>query len=121
MSHLGNAGQKHLIKQPRVLRATPDPSKVENKVRVPPGRPKSSTKPEPFGERCRRMPKLPSDPQAYCVNRSADFYPYPGEPCKSAYVMSGYSRVARRGAFSDYSHNRHHPEKATEQKNKHSG
>ena len=25
----------------------------------------------------------PSDPQAYCVNHSADFYPYTGEPCKS--------------------------------------
>jgi len=23
-----------------------------------------------------------SDPQAYCVNRNADFYPYTGEPCK---------------------------------------
>ena len=27
--------------------------------------------------------QAPSDPQAYCVNRSADFYPYTGEPCKS--------------------------------------
>jgi hypothetical protein len=26
--------------------------------------------------------QAPSDPQAYCVNRSADFYPYTGEPCK---------------------------------------
>jgi hypothetical protein len=26
--------------------------------------------------------QAPSDPQAYCVNRSADFYPYRGEPCK---------------------------------------
>src|SRR2546423_8376026 len=26
----------------------------------------------------------PSDPQAYCVNRGADFYPYTGEPCKAA-------------------------------------
>src|SRR6266436_7311101 len=24
----------------------------------------------------------PSDPQAYCVDRGADFYPYTGEPCK---------------------------------------
>ena len=29
----------------------------------------------------------PSDPQAYCVNRSADFYPYAGEPCKSGYQL----------------------------------
>src|SRR6266568_3921248 len=28
-----------------------------------------------------------SDPQAYCVNRSADFYPYTGEPCKSGYQL----------------------------------
>jgi hypothetical protein len=31
--------------------------------------------------------KVPSDPQAYCVNRSADFYPYTGEPCKSGYQL----------------------------------
>jgi len=29
----------------------------------------------------------PSDPQAYCVNRTADFYPYRGEPCKSGYQL----------------------------------
>ena len=29
----------------------------------------------------------PSDPQAYCVNRGADFYPYTGEPCKSGYQL----------------------------------
>ena len=29
----------------------------------------------------------PSKPQAYCVNRSADFYPYTGEPCKSGYQL----------------------------------
>jgi hypothetical protein len=29
--------------------------------------------------------QAPSDPQAYCVNRSADFYPYTGELCKSGY------------------------------------
>src|SRR6516164_3420856 len=29
----------------------------------------------------------PSDPQAYCVNRNADFYPYAGEPCKSGYQL----------------------------------
>jgi hypothetical protein len=28
-----------------------------------------------------------SNPQAYCVNRSADFYPYTGEPCKSGYQL----------------------------------
>jgi hypothetical protein len=37
----------------------------------------------------------PSDPQAYCVNRSADFYPYTGEPCKSGYRLgSGNCRKA---------------------------
>jgi hypothetical protein len=29
----------------------------------------------------------PSDPQAYCVDRSAAFYPYSGEPCKSGYQL----------------------------------
>jgi hypothetical protein len=31
--------------------------------------------------------QAPSDPQAYCVNRSADFYAYTGEPCKSGYQL----------------------------------
>jgi hypothetical protein len=31
--------------------------------------------------------QAPSDPQAYCVNFSADFYPYTGEPCKSGYQL----------------------------------
>ena len=31
--------------------------------------------------------QAPSDPQAYCVNRSAEFYPYTGEPCKSGYQL----------------------------------
>jgi len=31
--------------------------------------------------------QAPSEPQAYCVNRSADFYPYMGEPCKSGYQL----------------------------------
>jgi hypothetical protein len=31
--------------------------------------------------------QAPSDPQAYCVNRSADFYLYTGEPCKSGYQL----------------------------------
>jgi hypothetical protein len=39
--------------------------------------------------------QAPSDPQAYCVNRSADFYPYTGEPCKSGYQLgSGNCRKA---------------------------
>jgi hypothetical protein len=29
----------------------------------------------------------PSGPQAYCVDRSAAFYPYTGEPCKSGYQL----------------------------------
>ena len=32
-------------------------------------------------------PQTSSDSQAYCVNRSADFYPYTGEPCKSGYQL----------------------------------
>jgi hypothetical protein len=32
-------------------------------------------------------PQTSSDPQAYCVNRNADFYPYTGEPCKSGYQL----------------------------------
>src|SRR5438874_8654633 len=31
--------------------------------------------------------QTPSDPQSYCVNRSAEFYPYTGEPCKSGYQL----------------------------------
>jgi len=31
--------------------------------------------------------QAPSDPQGYCVNRSADFYSYTGEPCKSGYQL----------------------------------
>src|SRR5262245_4459779 len=31
--------------------------------------------------------QTPSDPQAYCVDHSADFYPYTGEPCKSGYQL----------------------------------
>src|SRR5262249_43868342 len=31
--------------------------------------------------------QAPSDPQAYCVSRSVDFYPYTGEPCKSGYQL----------------------------------
>jgi hypothetical protein len=31
--------------------------------------------------------QAPSDPQAYCVDRSGDFYPYRGEPCESGYQL----------------------------------
>jgi hypothetical protein len=31
--------------------------------------------------------QAPSDPQGYCVDRSADFYPYTGEHCKSGYQL----------------------------------
>ncbi len=31
--------------------------------------------------------RVPSKPQTYCVNRSAEFYPYTGEPCKSGYEL----------------------------------
>jgi hypothetical protein len=31
--------------------------------------------------------QAPSNPQGYCVNRSADFYPYTGQPCKSGYQL----------------------------------
>ena len=31
--------------------------------------------------------QAPSYPQGYCVNHSADFYPYTGEPCKSGYQL----------------------------------
>src|SRR6516225_3429857 len=31
--------------------------------------------------------QAPSDPQGYCVNSSADFYSYMGEPCKSGYQL----------------------------------
>jgi hypothetical protein len=31
--------------------------------------------------------QAPSYPQGYCVNRSADFYPFTGEPCKSGYQL----------------------------------
>ena len=32
-------------------------------------------------------PQTSSDPQVYCVNLSADFYSYTGEPCKSGYRL----------------------------------
>jgi hypothetical protein len=39
------------------------------------------------GERRSNEVQAPSDPQGYCVNRGADFYPYTGEPCKSGYQL----------------------------------
>ena len=42
--------------------------------------------------------QAPSDPQAYCVNSSADFYPYTNEPCKSGYQLgSGNCRKTNGG------------------------
>jgi hypothetical protein len=39
--------------------------------------------------------QAPSEPQAYCVNRNAEFYPYRGEPCKTGYQLgSGNCRKA---------------------------
>jgi hypothetical protein len=41
--------------------------------------------------------QTPSKPQSYCVNHSADFYPYAGEPCKSGYQLgSGNCRKTDR-------------------------
>ena len=40
-----------------------------------------------LSRRPRNGPPTSSDRQAYCVNRSADFYPYTGEPCKSGYQL----------------------------------
>jgi hypothetical protein len=31
--------------------------------------------------------KGPSNPEAYCVDGSAAFYPYTGEPCKGGYQL----------------------------------
>jgi hypothetical protein len=41
----------------------------------------------------------PSDPQAYCVNRSADFYAYTGEPCKSGYQLGPGNCVKPDGSW----------------------
>jgi hypothetical protein len=40
-----------------------------------------------FAEPAPTQAQAPSEPQAYCVNRSAAFYPYTGEPCKSGYQL----------------------------------
>jgi hypothetical protein len=39
-----------------------------------------------FANAAQMIPQ-PSDSQAYCVDDSADFYPYTGEPCKSGYQL----------------------------------
>jgi hypothetical protein len=44
-------------------------------------------------------PQAPSGPQAYCVNRSADFYPYRGEPCKSGYQLGSGNCRKMTGAW----------------------
>jgi hypothetical protein len=41
----------------------------------------------PGGNAAQKGGQAPSNPQAYCVNRNADFYPYTGEPCKSGYQL----------------------------------
>ena len=43
--------------------------------------------------------QAPSDPQGYCVNRSADFYPYTGEPCKSGYQLGSGNCEKLTGAW----------------------
>jgi len=43
--------------------------------------------------------QAPSDPQAYCVNRSGDFYPYRGEPCKSGYQLGSGIAEKLTGAW----------------------
>ena len=43
--------------------------------------------------------QAPSDPQAYCVNRSADFYPYTGDPCKSGYQLGSGNCRKTNGRF----------------------
>ena len=44
-------------------------------------------------------PQTSSDRQAYCVNRSADFYPYTGEPCKSGYQLGSAIAGKQTGAL----------------------
>jgi hypothetical protein len=41
----------------------------------------------PGGNAAQKDGQAPADPQAYCVNRNADFYSYTGEPCKSGYQL----------------------------------
>ena len=40
---------------------------------------------------------VPSDPQAYCVDGSGDFYPYTGELCKSGYHLGAGNCRKRDG------------------------
>src|SRR5262249_5989381 len=41
--------------------------------------------------------QAPSEPQAYCVNRSADFYPYMGETCNSGFHLAPGNRRKHDG------------------------
>jgi hypothetical protein len=41
----------------------------------------------------------PSDPQAYCVDGSAAFYPYTGEPCKGGYQLDSAIAEKLTGAW----------------------
>jgi hypothetical protein len=43
--------------------------------------------------------QAPSNPQGYCVNRGADFYPYAGEPCKSGYQLGSVIAEELTGAW----------------------
>src|SRR5262245_48719307 len=43
--------------------------------------------------------QAPSDSQGYCVNSSADFYPYTGELCKSGYQRAHDCRAKRAVRF----------------------
>jgi hypothetical protein len=40
-----------------------------------------------FADATQCAAQAPSEPQAYCVNRNANFYLYLGEPCKSGYQL----------------------------------
>jgi hypothetical protein len=42
-------------------------------------------------------PQTSSDSQAYCVNDSADFYPYTGKPCKSGYQLGSGNCLKTNG------------------------
>lgn len=33
----------------------------------------------------------PSEPQAYCINQKAEFYPYTGENCKEGYQLGKHT------------------------------
>jgi hypothetical protein len=38
--------------------------------------------------------QAPSDPQAYCVNGDADFYPFTGEPCNESTLLQLHGSAA---------------------------